>query len=291
NGNNNLPTSVSYGSIDTNGDGGRKEEQGGQRAARGVDDVTSGEGGNSGNQNAYSNAKLAGDASRGEAGGRGETKDCDSSKGGAASEATRHQQQQQMPRHNVGSRTKADPSEISYSVPTSPTTYGSGSGSGGGGSGGGGDHLLSAGNAGHDQQHRNNNEMSINSMPTSPEYAGVGGHHHHQMFRYGAGTAADGSGGGAGGETSSGELTANTNMSSGSGPNSGGGGMIRKCDAAGFRTSRSEDHLQQTQRDGGIGAVVSIDIDEDVNSSLNTLLDTRHDSQEYAVSATNVINY
>jgi PH and SEC7 domain-containing protein len=59
-------------------------------------------------------------------------------------------------------------------------------------------------------------------------------------------------------------------------------GITRTCDAAGFRTSKSEDHLQHTQhRDGGIGAaIVPIDIDEDVNSSLNTLLDTRHDSSE-----------
>lgn len=56
-------------------------------------------------------------------------------------------------------------------------------------------------------------------------------------------------------------------------------GVSRTCDAAGFRTSRSEDHLQATQRDG-MGAVIPIDIDEDVNSSLNTLLDTRHDSED-----------
>lgn len=59
-------------------------------------------------------------------------------------------------------------------------------------------------------------------------------------------------------------------------------GVIRKCDAAGFRTSRSEDHLQHTQRDT-LGAVVSIDIDEDMNSSLNTLLDTRQDSEDSQV--------
>lgn len=62
----------------------------------------------------------------------------------------------------------------------------------------------------------------------------------------------------------------------------GSSSIIRKCDASGFRTSRSEDHLQQTQRDG-IGAIVPIDIDEDVNSSLNTLLDTRHDSEDSQV--------
>uniref|UniRef100_A0A4Y0BLN3 PH and SEC7 domain-containing protein 4 n=1 Tax=Anopheles funestus TaxID=62324 RepID=A0A4Y0BLN3_ANOFN len=289
NGNNNLPASGTYG---TNGEPANKanrsnKEDGSERDGRLVDAAESG--GNSGNQNAYSNAKTV--TNHSDAGGRDGgsgvawPKDCDSATGVpsdgmpllANSEPTR---QQQMQRHNVGSRTKGDPSEVSYSVPTSPTTYGLGSGSGG--SGVGGEHLLAAGNAGHDQQHRNNNEMSINSMPTSPEYGGAGGHHHHQMFRYGTGTMPEHTtiGGGVGGDTSSGELTANTNMSSGSGPN---GGMIRKCDAAGFRTSRSEDHLQQTQRDGGIGAVVSIDIDEDVNSSLNTLLDTRHDSQDYAI--------
>lgn len=51
----------------------------------------------------------------------------------------------------------------------------------------------------------------------------------------------------------------------------------RKCDVSGFRTSRSEDHLQHTQKDI-TGANVPIDADEDVNSSLNTLLDTRGDS-------------
>ncbi|XP_037027767.1 PH and SEC7 domain-containing protein-like isoform X4 [Bradysia coprophila] len=56
-------------------------------------------------------------------------------------------------------------------------------------------------------------------------------------------------------------------------------GVSRRNDSAGFRTSRSEDHLQHTQRDI-LGAVVPIDIEEDVNSSLNTLLDTRHDSED-----------
>lgn len=60
------------------------------------------------------------------------------------------------------------------------------------------------------------------------------------------------------------------------------GHVVRKCDAAGFRTSKSEDHLQQIQREG-IAAVIPIDIDEDVNSSLNTLLDTRHDSEDSQV--------
>lgn len=62
-------------------------------------------------------------------------------------------------------------------------------------------------------------------------------------------------------------------------------GVSRRNDSAGFRTSRSEDHLQHTQRDI-LGAVVPIDIEEDVNSSLNTLLDTRHDSEDSQVSGT-----
>ena len=62
------------------------------------------------------------------------------------------------------------------------------------------------------------------------------------------------------------------------------GMCVRKNDASGFRTSRSEDHLQNSQREGGLGSVVPIDIDEDVNSSLNTLLDTRHDSEDSQVS-------
>ncbi|KRK04071.1 PH and SEC7 domain-containing protein isoform X7 [Drosophila yakuba] len=61
------------------------------------------------------------------------------------------------------------------------------------------------------------------------------------------------------------------------------GHVVRKCDAAGFRTSKSEDHLQQIQREG-IAAVIPIDIDEDVNSSLNTLLDTRQDSEDSQAS-------
>lgn len=48
---------------------------------------------------------------------------------------------------------------------------------------------------------------------------------------------------------------------------------------SGFRTSRSEDHLQHTQRDI-IDSIVPIDVDEDINSSLNTLLDTRDDSEQ-----------
>lgn len=62
------------------------------------------------------------------------------------------------------------------------------------------------------------------------------------------------------------------------------GHNVRKNDASGFRTSRSEDHLQHSQREGAMGNAIPIDIDEDVNSSLNTLLDTRHDSEDSQVS-------
>lgn len=58
------------------------------------------------------------------------------------------------------------------------------------------------------------------------------------------------------------------------------GMCVRKNDSSGFRTSRSEDHLQHSQREGTMSNAIPIDIDEDVNSSLNTLLDTRHDSED-----------
>ena len=63
------------------------------------------------------------------------------------------------------------------------------------------------------------------------------------------------------------------------------GVALRKCDVSGFRTSRSEDHLQHSQREGMMGNAIPIDIDEDINSSLNTLLDTRHDSEDSQVHA------
>ncbi|XP_052873113.1 PH and SEC7 domain-containing protein [Anopheles cruzii] len=91
----------------------------------------------------------------------------------------------------------------------------------------------------------------------------------HQEF-----ASLDGTGGGAG------AVSTNSDVVGSAFVDAGNGGAIRKRYAVGFRTSRSEDHLQQSQRDGGIGAVVSIDIDEDVNSSLNTLLDPRYDAPE-----------
>ncbi|XP_058128063.1 PH and SEC7 domain-containing protein isoform X2 [Anopheles coustani] len=170
----------------------------------------------------------------------------------------------------AGSR-KEDPTDQSYSVPTSPTAYTAAAGDGGG---------------------LNDERSGIISLPTSPDGVEGGDHHPHSgQFHYGnTGRGAPSSGttledssanAGMGSNASSGELTANTNMSSGS---LGGGPPVRKCDAAGFRTSRSEDHLQQSHRDGSNSASVAIDIDEDVYSSLNTLLDTRNDSQEQPMS-------
>ncbi|XP_058820112.1 PH and SEC7 domain-containing protein isoform X2 [Topomyia yanbarensis] len=172
-----------------------------------------------------------------------------------------------------GATVKSESSpEMSYSVPTSPTSLSAAP-------------ILD----GYSSSLKMRDMLLANSVPTSPESgaqevvrrSGSGHphhpHHHHHHHHH--------------------HLTSSSNQSANSGPVGGGcfnlvsasmtgagagisGAVVRKCDAAGFRTSRSEDHLQQTQRDGGIGAVVPIDIDEDVNSSLNTLLDTRHDSEE-----------
>ncbi|KAH8337436.1 hypothetical protein KR059_010014, partial [Drosophila kikkawai] len=103
---------------------------------------------------------------------------------------------------------------------------------------------------------------TANSVPTSPEPSSVAGQE-------------SGSGAGAG----AGAVVVRRHN----------GHVVRKCDAAGFRTSKSEDHLQQIQREG-IAAVIPIDIDEDVNSSLNTLLDTRQDSEDSQSMATVIVN-
>lgn len=101
---------------------------------------------------------------------------------------------------------------------------------------------------------------TANSVPTSPETGGVPG----ESTAVAAGSAA----------AAAAAVVMRRHPGS-----SAASGMMRTCDQAGFRTSRSEDHLQLSQRDGGAGlGMVPIDIDEDVNSSLNTLLDTRDDS-------------
>ena len=145
------------------------------------------------------------------------------------------------------SSTTVKSEEISYSVPTSPTS------------------LLTPLIEGYSASLKK--KELANSVPTSPESGTQDiirrstSSNHHQPSHHLHSSQQNGS--------SNGSNSSNC--------------VVRKCDAAGFRTSRSEDHLQQAQRDGGIGAVVPIDIDEDVNSSLNTLLDTRHDSEESQV--------
>ncbi|XP_055630211.1 PH and SEC7 domain-containing protein isoform X2 [Toxorhynchites rutilus septentrionalis] len=171
--------------------------------------------------------------------------------------------------------------EMSYSVPTSPTS-------------------LSAAPILEGYALKKKDTHLANSVPTSPESgtqeivrrSGSGiqhhhhhhHHHHHNQYLHSSNNHSSNSGGGPVGQGSNIMTASGGSAGNAGGGGGGGGGVMRKCDAAGFRTSRSEDHLQQTQRDGGIGAVVPIDIDEDVNSSLNTLLDTRHDSEESQAS-------
>ncbi|XP_053682358.1 PH and SEC7 domain-containing protein isoform X2 [Sabethes cyaneus] len=173
-----------------------------------------------------------------------------------------------------GTTVKSESSpEMSYSVPTSPTSLSAAP-------------ILD----GYSSSLKKREMLLANSVPTSPESgaqeivrrSGSGihhphhhhHHHHHQHHPHlSSNNQSATSGGGGGGGIIAGVSVVAASMS-------GSAAVVRKCDAAGFRTSRSEDHLQQTQREGGIGAVVPIDIDEDVNSSLNTLLDTRHDSEE-----------
>ncbi|XP_055593560.1 PH and SEC7 domain-containing protein isoform X2 [Uranotaenia lowii] len=172
-----------------------------------------------------------------------------------------------------GTTVKSESSpEMSYSVPTSPTSLSAAP-------------ILE----GYSSSLKKRELQLANSVPTSPESetqdivrrGASSGHHHHHHYhhhhhhhqqQHTSSNSQQQSSSNSGGAAAAGQSASLMSASS--------SGVVRKCDAAGFRTSRSEDHLQQTQRDGGIGAVVPIDIDEDVNSSLNTLLDTRHDSEE-----------
>ncbi|GLV41031.1 Exchange factor for Arf 6 [Carabus blaptoides fortunei] len=100
-----------------------------------------------------------------------------------------------------------------------------------------------------------------NSVPTSPNETDIGYRLHHQPNKSGANSAGTSpvSANKRDSVPNSGELTKTT---------SGFTGYVR--------TSRSEDHLQ-LQKDSSMSAV-DIEIEEDVTSSLNTLLDTRLDS-------------
>lgn len=99
----------------------------------------------------------------------------------------------------------------------------------------------------HHNLHNHNNHQRHNSVPTSP----IESERHHHQKTSSAGTSP----------------TPSIAVSTAPVPSS----------SYVVRTSRSEDHLQ-FHKDSSMSAV-SIDIDDDVTSSLNTLLDTRPDSE------------
>ncbi|XP_023705908.1 uncharacterized protein LOC111863643 isoform X2 [Cryptotermes secundus] len=135
----------------------------------------------------------------------------------------------------------------------------------------------------HHHHHRYNHHHHHNSVPTSPNEMEMGHRNHH----YKSVSAPPG------GTTSAGTSPVGINKrdnsvcnqpsctASSSNPDtkssSSASAFPYHHAISGFvRTSRSEDHLQ-FQKDSSMSAV-DIDIDEDVTSSLNTLLDTRQDS-------------
>jgi PH/SEC7 domain-containing protein len=99
----------------------------------------------------------------------------------------------------------------------------------------------------HHNYHNHNNHQRHNSVPTSPVESE---RHPHQ-------------------KTSSAGTSPTPSIAVSSAPIPSSSYVVR--------TSRSEDHLQ-FNKDSSMSAV-SIDIDDDVTSSLNTLLDTRPDSE------------
>ncbi|XP_076241756.1 exchange factor for Arf 6 isoform X2 [Calliopsis andreniformis] len=112
--------------------------------------------------------------------------------------------------------------------------------------------------------HNHHNHHHHNSVPTSPnEMLG-----HHRAYKCTGSNSASTSPVGIS-KRESGQCSGQSGTSK---PNAASFGY-----SSGFvRTSRSEDHLQ-FQKDPSMSAV-DIDIDDDVTSSLNTLLDTRPDS-------------
>ncbi|XP_063217920.1 PH and SEC7 domain-containing protein isoform X6 [Bacillus rossius redtenbacheri] len=119
----------------------------------------------------------------------------------------------------------------------------------------------------HHHHYHNHHHHHNNSVPTSPNEMELGhrNHHHHKL---------------PSGTNSAGTSPVGPNKRDSAGPQTSGVPCCPSGTQAPFpgfvRTSRSEDHLQ-FQKDSSISAV-DIDIDEDVTSSLNTLLDTRPDS-------------
>ncbi|XP_021914182.1 uncharacterized protein LOC110827109 isoform X3 [Zootermopsis nevadensis] len=137
----------------------------------------------------------------------------------------------------------------------------------------------------HHYHHHYNHHHHHNSVPTSPNEMEMGHRNHH----YKSASAPPG------GTTSAGTSPVGLNKrdnsvcnqpsctGSSSNPDTKSSSSVSTSAfpyhhaVGGFvRTSRSEDHLQ-FQKDSSMSAV-DIDIDEDVTSSLNTLLDTRQDS-------------
>ena len=113
--------------------------------------------------------------------------------------------------------------------------------------------------------HNHHNRHHHNSVPTSPnEMLG-----HHRAYK--------GTGGSNSANTSPVGTTKRDSITGQSNPTGDNKSNANFGYSSGFvRTSRSEDHLQ-FQKDPSMSAV-DIDIDDDVTSSLNTLLDTRPDS-------------
>lgn len=129
----------------------------------------------------------------------------------------------------ISASSSVSSAEMSYSVPTSPTS-------------------LNTPNTGDAGAYDIKSKEAFNSAPTSPETAT-------QDF-------------------------IKRNLNNFSQECSNNMKKNKQRDNVGFRTSRSEDPLQQTQGREGMNAVIPIDIDDDFNSSLNTLLDTRNDSDQ-----------
>ncbi|XP_046616044.1 PH and SEC7 domain-containing protein isoform X2 [Neodiprion virginianus] len=110
--------------------------------------------------------------------------------------------------------------------------------------------------------HNHHNHQHHNSVPTSPNEMLS-----HRMHRGGAGSNS----------ASTSPVGINIRRECGQGAGSDSKSNSNFGYSSSFvRTSRSEDHLQ-FQKDPSMSAV-DIDIDDDVTSSLNTLLDTRPDS-------------
>lgn len=123
----------------------------------------------------------------------------------------------------------------------------------------------------HHNHHHHHHHHHHNSMPSSPnDNMLTHHHHHHQHYHQRAGTYKSSSSA----STSPVSTGRRDGMQGAPGSLQIDSGNKNTPSSFGFvRTSRSEDHLQ-FQKDPSMSAV-DIDIDDDVTSSLNTLLDPR----------------